>query len=202
MGFLGGRDPVAPADGHGRESQTFRRVAQQAVVAAGDQVEVAPQYARRVDAAVDLARRARGLPHGDAGLHVGALDVTHEVHPKLGDQAQSEVRSIESSDEKRALLKGWTRRPTCAQAPALTARIVLMASEGLWSNGDIARALGISSPTATKWRNRFAERLLGGEGGSLSRDADGFPGREPVQTSKTYRTPNRREHPTTAHISR
>ncbi len=37
-----------------------------------------------------------------------------------------------------------------------------MASEGLWSNGEIAEALGVSRPTVTKWRNRFAERRLEG----------------------------------------
>ena len=54
--------------------------------------------------------------------------------------------SIELSDEERAVLEGWTRRYTSAQALALSARIVLMASEGLWSNGEIAEALrGLAS---------------------------------------------------------
>ena len=50
------------------------------------------------------------------------------------------------------MLEGWTRRRTSAQALALRARIVLMASEGLWSNGEIADALAVSRPTVTKWR--------------------------------------------------
>ena len=37
-----------------------------------------------------------------------------------------------------------------------------MASEGLWSNGEIAEALGVSRPTVTKWRNRFAAQRLEG----------------------------------------
>ena len=41
-------------------------------------------------------------------------------------------------------------------------RCVLMASEGLWSNGEIAEALGVSRPTVTKWRNRFAQRRFEG----------------------------------------
>ena len=70
--------------------------------------------------------------------------------------------SIELTDEERAVLEGWTRRRTSAQALALRARIVLMASEGLWSNGEIAEALAVSRPTVTKWRNRFAQRRLEG----------------------------------------
>jgi len=38
---------------------------------------------------------------------------------------------IELSDEERAVLEGWTRRRTSAQALALRARIVLMACDGL-----------------------------------------------------------------------
>ncbi len=70
--------------------------------------------------------------------------------------------AIELTDEERAVLEGWTRRRKSAQALALRARIVLMASEGLWSNGEIAEALGVSRPTVTKWRNRFAQRRFEG----------------------------------------
>jgi transposase len=66
------------------------------------------------------------------------------------------------SDGERAVLESWTRRRTSAQALALRARIVLMAAEGLWSNGEIADALDVSRPTVTKWRNRFADRRLDG----------------------------------------
>ena len=69
---------------------------------------------------------------------------------------------IELTGDERSVLESWTRRHTSAQALALRARIVLMASEGLWSNGEIAEALGVSRPTVTKWRNRFAERRLEG----------------------------------------
>lgn len=64
--------------------------------------------------------------------------------------------SIELTDDERAVLEGWTRRRTSAQALALRARIVLMAGQGIWSNGEIAEALAVSRPTVTKWRNRFA----------------------------------------------
>jgi transposase len=70
--------------------------------------------------------------------------------------------SIELTDDERSVLESWTRRRTSAQALALRARIVLMAAEGLWSNGEIAEALAVSRPTVTKWRNRFAQRRLEG----------------------------------------
>lgn len=68
---------------------------------------------------------------------------------------------IELTDEERSVLESWTRRHTSAQALALRARIVLAAA-GLVTNGEIAESLGVSRPTVTKWRNRFAERRLEG----------------------------------------
>src|SRR5580704_11483230 len=70
--------------------------------------------------------------------------------------------SVELTGEERVVLEGWTRCRASAQALALRARIVLMASEGLWSNGEIAGALEVSRPTVTKSRNRFAMRRLEG----------------------------------------
>jgi transposase len=69
--------------------------------------------------------------------------------------------AIELSDEEREVLEGWARRPTSAQALALRSRIVLAAAEGD-SNTGIARRLGITRPTVTKWRGRFAEYRLDG----------------------------------------
>ena len=68
---------------------------------------------------------------------------------------------IELTDDERARLEGWVRRRTSAQALALRARIVLAAADGL-SNLEIAERLGVSRPTVTKWRNRFAEVRLDG----------------------------------------
>jgi transposase len=68
---------------------------------------------------------------------------------------------IELTDEERSVLGSWTRRHTSAQALALRARIVLAAA-GELTNGEIAASLGVSRPTVTKWRNRFAERRLQG----------------------------------------
>src|SRR3954465_15846169 len=68
---------------------------------------------------------------------------------------------VELTDEERACLEAWSRRRKTAQALALRSRIVLAAAEGA-ANYEIAEQFGISRPTATKWRNRFAERRLEG----------------------------------------
>jgi transposase len=65
------------------------------------------------------------------------------------------------TDEERAVLEGWTARRKTAQAVALRARIVLAAA-GRLTNREIAELEGVSGPTVTKWRNRFAERRLEG----------------------------------------
>lgn len=59
------------------------------------------------------------------------------------------------------MLEAWTRRRTTAQALALRARIVLAAA-GQLTNAEIAELEGISRPTVTKWRNRFAAKRLEG----------------------------------------
>jgi len=69
--------------------------------------------------------------------------------------------AIELSADERALLESWVRRRTSAQALALRSRIVLAAAEGL-TNLQIAERVGVSRPTVTKWRNRFAEQRLDG----------------------------------------
>jgi transposase len=68
---------------------------------------------------------------------------------------------ITLSDEERARLEAWARRPKTAQALALRSRIVLGAAEGL-ANLEIAEREGVSRPTVTKWRRRFAEQRLEG----------------------------------------
>jgi transposase len=69
--------------------------------------------------------------------------------------------SIQLTDEERSLLESFTRRHTSAQALALRARIVLAAADGV-TNGEIAERLGVSRPTVTKWRRRFAESRVDG----------------------------------------
>jgi transposase len=69
--------------------------------------------------------------------------------------------AIVLSAEEREQLESWVRRRRSAQALALRARIVLAAGDGL-RNVQIAERLGVSRPTVTKWRNRFAELRLDG----------------------------------------
>jgi transposase len=65
------------------------------------------------------------------------------------------------TDEERAALQTWTARRKTGQALAMRARIVLAAADQL-TNREIAEREGVSAPTVTKWRNRFAERRLAG----------------------------------------
>ena len=65
------------------------------------------------------------------------------------------------SEEERAQLESWARRPTSAQALAERSRIVLAAAEGL-SNAEVARRLGLHRESVRKWRGRFAEHGLDG----------------------------------------
>jgi transposase len=65
------------------------------------------------------------------------------------------------SDDERAALVAWTARRKTGQALALRARIVLAAA-GQLTNREIAVLEGVSPPTVTKWRGRFAERRLEG----------------------------------------
>jgi transposase len=68
---------------------------------------------------------------------------------------------IELTDEERGRLEAWARRGKTAQALAMRSRIVLAAAGGA-ANFEIAEQLGISRPTVTKWRNRFADERLEG----------------------------------------
>ena len=68
---------------------------------------------------------------------------------------------ITLTDEERSVLQAWTRRRKTAQALALRARIVLAAA-GQLTNQEIAALEGVSRPTVTKWRNRFADKRLEG----------------------------------------
>ena len=54
------------------------------------------------------------------------------------------------------LLERWARAHGTPQSIAMRARIVLMAADGE-SNSAVARALGVSRPTAIMWRKRFAQ---------------------------------------------
>src|ERR1700722_1801061 len=65
------------------------------------------------------------------------------------------------TDDERAALETWTARRKTGQALALRARIVLAAA-GQLTKREIAEREGVSAPTVTKWRNRFAKCRLEG----------------------------------------
>ena len=64
------------------------------------------------------------------------------------------------TDDERAKLTAWSRRPKSAQRPALRARIVL-AADGR-SNTVVAADLRVTLPTVGKWRSRFRAKRLDG----------------------------------------
>ena len=65
------------------------------------------------------------------------------------------------TDDERAQLEAWARRPRTAQFLAMRARIVLAAADGL-GNTAIAAKLGIALSSARKWRSRFLALRLDG----------------------------------------
>ena len=69
--------------------------------------------------------------------------------------------SIELTDDERAQLERWARRRKSAQGLATRCRIVLACAEGE-TNTAVAERLGVSRPTVTRWRSRFAESRLDG----------------------------------------
>lgn len=68
---------------------------------------------------------------------------------------------ITLSDDERAKLTDWARRPTSAQRLALRAKIALAAADG-HTNAAIAAELRVTIPTVRKWRDRFSQRRLEG----------------------------------------
>src|SRR5262245_19566714 len=69
--------------------------------------------------------------------------------------------ALQLSAAERSELEGWARRRKTAQAPAMRARIVLRAADGL-SNTVIAAELATSKHTVGKWRERFARQRAAG----------------------------------------
>jgi len=69
--------------------------------------------------------------------------------------------AITLTNDERAKLADWARRPTSAQRLALRARIVLAAADGQ-ANAAIATDLRVTRPTVRKWRDRFGDRRLEG----------------------------------------
>jgi transposase len=71
------------------------------------------------------------------------------------------LKPLTLTDDERAKLEAWARRPKTAQRLALRSRIVLAAADG-HSNTDIAADLRVTMPTVGKWRRRFLEGRLEG----------------------------------------
>ncbi|WP_437035527.1 IS630 family transposase [Streptomyces sp. enrichment culture] len=65
------------------------------------------------------------------------------------------------TDAQRAVLEGWVRRRTTAQALALRSRIVPECAEG-HSIMEVSRRLRVTADTVRTWRRRFLERGLDG----------------------------------------
>ena len=65
------------------------------------------------------------------------------------------------TEDERATLERWARRPTSAQALAQRCRIVLGCAAGR-TNQQVAAAEGVHQVTVGKWRARFVERRLDG----------------------------------------
>lgn len=74
---------------------------------------------------------------------------------------RSVLEPVVLSEEERAILERWERRPKSAQALALRCRIVLACAEG-GHNNEVAKRIGVSRGMVGKWRARFlAHRLEG-----------------------------------------
>ena len=71
------------------------------------------------------------------------------------------LKPLTVTDDERAKLEAWVRRPRTAQRLALRSRIVLAAADGR-SNTAIAADLRVTLPTVGKWRQRFLDRRLDG----------------------------------------
>lgn len=65
------------------------------------------------------------------------------------------------TDHERAVLTGWIKRPTSAARLVQRASIVLAYADDPHVAG-VARRLGVSAATVTKWRDRFAAGRLDG----------------------------------------
>jgi transposase len=75
---------------------------------------------------------------------------------------KSVLQPLVLSDEERATLERWARRPKSAQALALRCRIVLECAKGDAHNTEVAERLGVGRDAVNKWRARFLAKRLDG----------------------------------------
>ncbi|MER5896549.1 helix-turn-helix domain-containing protein [Streptomyces sp. NPDC001876] len=69
------------------------------------------------------------------------------------------IPPLSVTDAQRAVLEGWVRRRSTAQALAQRSRIVLECAEG-HSIMEVSRRLNVAADTVRTWRRRFIERGL------------------------------------------
>ncbi|MFJ9713642.1 IS630 family transposase [Streptomyces sp. NPDC101234] len=69
------------------------------------------------------------------------------------------IPPLSVTDAQRAVLEGWVRRRSTAQALALRSRIVLECAEG-HSIMEVSRRLKVAPDTVRTWRRRFLDRGL------------------------------------------
>jgi len=70
--------------------------------------------------------------------------------------------AVELTAEERKTLESWARRHSTAQNLALRSRIVLLAGDPELTNAEIAKRVGCSAASVSKWRGRFAQGRLDG----------------------------------------
>jgi transposase len=68
---------------------------------------------------------------------------------------------LELTEDERAVLGRWARRPKSAQALAVRSKIVLACAEGA-ANTEVAARLGVTPQMVGKWRARFVAGRLEG----------------------------------------
>jgi transposase len=100
------------------------------------------------------------------GLHGAVAACEPLMHPpthngRRSPQRRSRLPPLALGAEERAQLRDWSRSRRTRPALALRARIVLGCSDGR-SNRAVARSVGVTTQTVSKWRGRFlAQRLRG-----------------------------------------
>jgi transposase len=85
--------------------------------------------------------------------------------------AHPPAAALHLTDRRRRKLLAMAGAPSCPQAIALRARVVLLAADGR-ANRTIAAELGCSEPTVRRWRLRFTRR---GVPGLFDRPRSGRP---------------------------
>src|SRR5512144_518222 len=68
---------------------------------------------------------------------------------------------VEVPPRDREALESWLRSPSIRAGLAQRARIVLLAADGVGTN-EICHRLGVSRPTVSAWKKRYAAEGVGG----------------------------------------